>query len=171
MKTGLKYLGCIGLIFCLASAGCGTVTTTQTTTTTTTTTITPTPVTVTNTTTVTVTQSPSGQQPVQVVSVASTYKPGDTINPGGPQIIMTLKNISNEPIVSLKVLLYEPGGFNSPWTFNFNASPASPLLPGQSIDTTQIMIAGGWGGGISYSLTVSGTLQNGTTFSYSWVPI
>jgi hypothetical protein len=167
LKVVFKLGSFVGILLCLVSAGCSTVTSTQTTTTTTTTTITPAQITVTNTTTVTVTQLPSSEQPVQVVSVSET----DFINPGGPQIIMTLKNNSDEPIISLKVLLSEPGGFNSPWTFNFNASPASPLLPGQSIDTTQIMIGGGWGGGISYSLTVSGTLQNGTAFSFDWVPV
>jgi len=99
------------------------------------------------------------QQPIEVVSVSSPYKPGDTITPAGPKIEITLKNISNEPVISLTALLIEEGGFNSPWTFNFNVALVNPLLPGQSTSVTNILIGGGFGGGIPYSLAITGVSE------------
>jgi len=39
-------------------------------------------------------------QPVVVVSVLDTYQAGQIVNPGGPEIELTLENVSGEPIVA-----------------------------------------------------------------------
>jgi hypothetical protein len=108
--------------------------------------------------------TPSGQQPIEVISVLDTYNAGQTVNPGGPTIEITLKNISSEPVVSLQVTLQESG----PRTFNFdfNVTSSNPLLPNQSISAKRILIGGGFGDGIGYYLVIHGALQSGLSFAY-----
>ena len=114
--------------------------------------------------TTTMQTSANQQQPIKVISVSSPYKPGDTINPAGPKIKIILEDVSNEPIISLNTLLNEKDQLNSPWTFDFNVTSSNPLLPGQSTSLTQVIVDGGFGSGISYSLTINGTMQNGQHF-------
>ena len=65
--------------------------------------------------------------PVQVVSVLDPIKPGETINPGGPPIEITLRNISPESITSIKVQLYSATG--GKFAYNYNVSLSNPFLP------------------------------------------
>lgn len=115
-----------------------------------------------------VTSSSNLSEPVEVISVSDTYKAGQTVNPGGPEIEVTLKNVADESIVSLAATLNENRPWN--WDFDFGVTPAHPLLPEKSISAKSILISGGFGDDISYSLTINGTLENGTTFGYTWEP-
>jgi hypothetical protein len=142
-----------------AMAGC-----TSTTTSTPTPTASPTP---------TPTQSQQNQQPIEVVSVLDTYTTGQTVNPGGPEIEITLKNVSNESVVSLAAaleLLSIPAnsGLRSSWNYDYDVTPSHPLLAGKSISAKNRLIGGGLD---AYVVTINGTLQNGATFTYTWEPV
>ena len=113
------------------------------------------------------TASGSLGQPIAVVSVLDTYKIGQTVNPGGPSIEITLKNVSTEDVVSLAVALEERG---REFNFNFDVSPSHSLAPGRTISARQILIGGGWGDSIPYSVAVSGTLRSGEAFSFTSEP-
>jgi len=109
-------------------------------------------------------------QPVEIVSVLSTYKPGQTVNPGGPEIEMTLKNVSDEPVVYLTAtleLLSRPADAPFPkyWRYGFNVTDTNPLLPGKSISTKIRLIGGGFDG--NYDVSINGTMQSGVTFTYT----
>ncbi|MDD5289371.1 MAG: hypothetical protein PHY28_09720 [Dehalococcoidales bacterium] len=105
-------------------------------------------------------------QPIEVVSVLDTYQPGQPISPAGPTIEITLKNVSYWTVVSLNVTLKE-GGSRS-FSFDFNVTPSNPLLLGESISAKQTLIGGGFGGGIPYSVVISGTLESGAKFVYTY---
>ena len=110
--------------------------------------------------------SESPAEPIAIVSVA--YAAGQTVNPGGPAVEITLKNLSKEDVVSLDVTLDESqrGSFK----FDFGVNTSKPLSPGKTIRARQILIAGGWGPDIPYSVAVSGTLRSGAAFSFTWEP-
>ena len=104
-------------------------------------------------------------EPIEVISVLDTYKTGQTVNPGGPEIEITLKNAAIEPVVSLAATLIGSRTFN----YSFDVTPSNPLLPGKSISSKNRLIGGGFpGGSIPYAVTVNGTLQSGATFAYTW---
>ncbi len=114
-------------------------------------------------------------EPIEVVSVLDTYKTGQTVNPGGPEIEITLKNAAVEPVVSLAAtldLLSIPAtsGLRRSWNYAFEVTPSNPLLPGNSIGSKVRLIGGGFGGSLPYSVTINGTLQSGVTFAYTWEP-
>ena len=122
------------------------------------------------TTTTTTTTITSGQ-PIEVVSVLDTYKSGQTVNPGGPEIEMTLKNVSNEPVIYLAAtleLLSRPtdSPMRRTWDYSFDVSPANPLLPGKSTSSKNWLIGGGFDGQ-HYAVSINGTLQSGVTFNYT----
>ena len=100
-------------------------------------------------------------QPVDVLSVQGPLPP---INPGGPNVEITLKNVSTEPVVSLTAVFTNLGAHDI--VINFEVGPVNPLSPGASISDTQTLIDGGFSNNVSYPLTIEGTLQNGATFSY-----
>ena len=103
---------------------------------------------------------PDSIQPVEIVSVEGPLEP---INPGGPIVGITLKNISNDDIVSLNATLK----WERTLRFEFDVSTDTPLLPGNTIYLAQILINGGFADDTSYPLEISGTFQDGTTFSYT----
>jgi hypothetical protein len=98
--------------------------------------------------------------PIEIVSVKGPLEP---INPGGPVVGITLKNISNENIVSLNTTLMLERTFN----FEFDVSDENPLLPNKTIYAERILINGGLADDIEYPLEISGTFQNETTFAYT----
>ena len=111
----------------------------------------------------------TGVPGVQVVSVYLDRSQQQ--NPGGPSVIILLKNIASDSIISLDMKLYEPNvPHGSPWTFDFNVSQAKPFVPGTALSYKNTLINGGWGTGIPYFVTVAGTYSNGTTFSFRWTP-
>lgn len=107
------------------------------------------------------TPTPTNQQPIEIVSVGRL----PPINPGGPLVEITLKNVSAEPIASLTVTLELQRDF----TFEFDVTSSNPLLPTESISTKRTLIGPGAGIGdsSSYPLTLEGTMQNGATFAYT----
>jgi hypothetical protein len=110
--------------------------------------------------------SATGQQPVEVVSVLGPIPP---FNPGGPVVEITMKNVSSEPVVSLKASLgiTRAGPSNKPFTFNFEVSSSNPLLPGKTISTKLTLIGGGFSDNVSYPLIIEGNLKSGTEYSYT----
>ncbi len=106
-------------------------------------------------------------QPITVISVLDNYKAGQTVNPGGPSTEITLKNVSAEDVVSLAVALEERG---KEFNFDFDLTRSHALAPGRTISARQILIGGGWGPDISYSVAISGTLRSGAAFSFTWEP-
>jgi len=114
--------------------------------------------------TATVVATMSGS-PVEVVSVTGPVPP---YNPGGPVVSVALKNVGDISITSLNATLPSvPGGSSVPYSFVFNVSSSSPLLPGQSIQETRMLIGASIDSSLEYPLQVSGTLVNGTQFSYT----
>ena len=111
----------------------------------------------------------TGVPGIQIVTVALDRS--QTQNPGGPTIVMELKNISQEAIVFLDVKLYEPNvPYGSPWTMIFGITREALLAPGITAGRRQTLINGGWGTGVPYFVTIAGTYANGATFSFRWTP-
>jgi hypothetical protein len=106
------------------------------------------------------TPTPTNQQPIEVASVSGPLQP---INPGGPIVEITLKNVSTDPIVSLTATLELSRAF----TFGFDLTSSNPLLPARSVSAKLTLIGGGFSDNISYPLRLEGTLQNGATFAYT----
>jgi hypothetical protein len=100
-------------------------------------------------------------QPVAVLSIQGPLPP---INPGGPNVEITLKNVSTEPIVALTAVFTNLGARDI--DINFEVGPVNPFSPGASISDTQTLIDGGFTNNVSYPLTIEGTLERGATFSY-----
>ncbi len=69
------------------------------------------------------TPTQTNQQPVEVISVSGPLEP---VNPGGPIVEITLKNVASEPVVSLNATL-EKVGIRA-YSFTFNVSSSNPLL-------------------------------------------
>jgi hypothetical protein len=99
-------------------------------------------------------------QPLEIVSVEG---PLDPINPGGPVVGITIKNISEENIVSLNATL----DLNMEFSFEFEVSDTNPLLPGDTVYAERILINGGFADDILYPLEISGEFQDGPAFSYA----
>jgi hypothetical protein len=99
-------------------------------------------------------------QPLEIVSVEG---PLDPINPGGPVVGITIKNISEENIVSLNATL----DLNMEFSFEFEVSDTNPLLPGDTIYAERTLINGGFADNTSYPLEISGEFQDGPAFSYA----
>ncbi len=102
--------------------------------------------------------------PLKIVSVREIAS--QTPNPGGPEVEITLKNVSNEEIVSLNLALEESGSRR--FTYDFNVSPSSPLGSGKSIKSSRRLIGGGWGDPVPYVLAIFGMLRNGAAFDFTW---
>jgi hypothetical protein len=114
----------------------------------------------TSTATATSTSTAVNPAPVEIVSVLGPLAP---INPGGPIVEITVKNISAESVISLTVTLELSRAFQ----FNFDVTGAQPLLPSQSISARQTLIGGGFSDNVAYTAAIAGTVQNGVAFSYT----
>jgi hypothetical protein len=101
----------------------------------------------------------TNQQPVEVVSVQGPLEP---INPGGPNVEITLENTSSKPITSINATLK----LNRDFMFEFDVSPSKSLLPGKSISSRLILIGGGFSTDTSYPLQIEGTFEGGVTFNF-----
>jgi hypothetical protein len=120
------------------------------------------------TSTPTPTPTTTNQQPIEIVSVLGPLAP---FNPGGPTVEIILKNVSTTPIVSLTATL-GLGGVGHPtapgsFTFTFDVTALHPLLPGRSVSDTSTLIGAGFSDSASYPLTITGTMENGATFTYT----
>jgi len=104
------------------------------------------------------------QQPIEIIAVLSPNPPiGQPINPAGPIVEITLKNVSDEPVISLTATLELYKSFE----FIFDVTPSNPLLPGDSISSRQLLIQGAISSDVSDPLTINATLQNGDEFVYT----
>ncbi len=102
--------------------------------------------------------------PLKIVSVREIAS--QTPNPGGPEVEITLKNVSNEAIISLNLALEESDSRR--FTYDFIVSPSSPLGSGKSAKSSRRLIGGGWGDHIPYVLAIFGMLRNGAAFDFTW---
>ncbi len=109
-------------------------------------------------------QEPCGpnSRPVLVVSLQDV----ESTIPAVPQLNLTLAASKGAtPITSLTASLTLDGGLQ---VFQFGASPTTKLMPGQAISRTEIVP-----GTLSfrsdeiYPMTISGSLDDGQTFSYT----
>jgi hypothetical protein len=104
-------------------------------------------------------------QPIEIVSVLGPVPP---FTPGGPNVEITLKNVSVEPAISLTATLETSSVSGFPFDFTFNdVTPSHPLRPNRSSSDTSGLIGGGFAGNASYPLTINATLQDGTNFVYT----
>jgi hypothetical protein len=113
---------------------------------------------------------PPGQEPIEIVSATgpwpSWYEDGNPVyNPGGPIVVITLVNVSDEPVISLVASL-DANRPDRPFEFTFDVTISKPLLSGESISSTQTLIGGGFGD-LPLPLTINGTLQSNVAFSYT----
>jgi hypothetical protein len=105
------------------------------------------------------------QQPIEIISVLGPLPP---INPGGPIVEITLKNVSNNPVIFLTATLRIQSALpNQSYDFDFNVSASNPLSPNTSISQKRTLIGGGFADSYSYPLTISGTFQNGNSFGFT----
>jgi len=113
-------------------------------------------------------------EPVEVLSVTGPI-PEEQPNYAGPVVNVDLENTGDVPIVSLNASLSlvppdnlpaqvtEPEGYA-----NLGVNASNPLLPGHSAQESRFLLPEGEGfeTGVPYPLVISGTLANGTEFSY-----
>ena len=108
--------------------------------------------------------------PVEVISVTGPVPPYPI---GDFEVVILLMNVGVTPITSLNATLGwvpppgTPGGANVQYSFVLNVSSSSPLLPGQSIHTTNAFVGPDLEGGLHYPLLIRGALSDGTQFSYT----
>jgi hypothetical protein len=110
------------------------------------------------------------QGPSPALAVATQESPFS--NDGHPIIGITLADFANVPITSLDATLRFVASSNAPsnstsYPFSFGVNSSDPLLPGQSVKDIRTLQGNPFDIGVSYPLTISGTLANGTTFSYA----
>ena len=102
-------------------------------------------------------------RPVDVVSIEGPIAP---YNPGGPVVMIVVKDVSNTPVTDLNVILYLSGSTAGAYQFTFGLSTSNPLMPGQTAQSTRTLIGAGFSSSQDYPLRINTTLQNGTAFSY-----
>ena len=117
-----------------------------------------TPKIITITTTPVVTTTQANPEMIQVVSVRGPLAP---INPGGPNVEITIKNVSNLSVTALSATLYLEHTFN----FTFAVSTTNPLLPGQTVSAKLTLIGAGFSDTVSYPMVLDVVLQDGEIFS------
>lgn len=106
--------------------------------------------------------TPSAAQPSPPVAV-TLYGPVPPFNPGGPQVEIIIKNVSNKAISSLTANLV----LNKTYVFNFTIPASQPLPPNSSITAKQTLIGASISDSTPYSLQISGAFQDGAALSYS----
>lgn len=110
------------------------------------------------------------QGPSPSLAVAAQESPFS--NEGHPIIGITLADFADVPITSLDATLRFVASPNAPsnstsYPFAFGVNSSDPLLPGQYVKDIRTLQGNLFDIGVSYPLTISGTLANGTTFSYT----
>lgn len=101
--------------------------------------------------------------PNHAVEIVSIHMVPSLINPGGPPIQLTLKNIGMTQITSINVVLR----LNNDYTFDFkNITSSKPLASGNSASETKILIGGGFDTDLTYPIIITGIVNN-IQFSYT----
>ena len=99
-------------------------------------------------------------RPIEIVSVTGPMPP---LNPGGPNVEITVKNTSEYPVTYLIVRL----NLNLPtppaaYSFDFGLTAEAPLAPGETAKLARSLINGSFNAEASYTLTIVAG-YNGTT--------
>ncbi len=103
-------------------------------------------------------------EPAIEVSSFRYYTEFTGIPPVEPEYMMVLKNISDEPVVSLKAEVTLLSNEKSNW--DFGVSPSTPLLPENSVSERHFLLPFLLGDSSqSYHLTISGKFQDGHQFT------
>ena len=114
-------------------------------------------------------QAYTNEQPIEMVSALGPippFHPGDRYNHEGWTVEITLKNVSDKSIISLSaILLINAVDIIYSSDVNFDTTSSNPLLSDKTISSKSILISAS--GSVSYSLFMTGTLQNGTAFGYT----
>jgi hypothetical protein len=105
-------------------------------------------------------------------SLAVSAQESPFSNPRAPVIGITLANFGDVSITSLGAVLQFVPPPNSPasstsYQFAFVVNPTEPLLPGQTVQDVRTLQGDLFDIGVNYPLTISGTLANGTAFTYT----
>ncbi len=103
-------------------------------------------------------------KPIQVVSITGPVEP---YIPGGPNIEIVIKNVSEETIVALSADL-DLADRPQAWHVSFDVSDASPLPRGQQRSGTFTLIGPGtFRPGVPYRMDFGGTFEGGRPFNYT----
>ncbi len=109
------------------------------------------------------------EEPIEIVSVVGPvppFNPGNSYTHEGWTAEITLKNVSDEPVISLSaMLLTKATGIIYSSDFASDTTSSNPLLPGKTINSKGILYS--TSGDVSYSLYITGNLENGTAFGYT----
>jgi hypothetical protein len=112
------------------------------------------------------------QGPSPAESVANQESPFS--DPDSPVIGITLANFGDVPISSVgAVLRFVPAAAansnagSASYPFPFVVNSTDPLLPGQAVQDVRTLQGNLFDIGVNYPLTISGTLSNGTAFTYT----
>lgn len=104
-------------------------------------------------------------KPIEIVSVTGPMPP---FNPGGPNVEIVVKNVSQWPVYHLIAIL--DLGLQTPavgYVFDFGLTQDNTLAPGATATLSRSLIAGGFSGDIFYTLGLdvgyTGTLGPGTS--------
>jgi hypothetical protein len=100
------------------------------------------------------------QRPIEVIYVSGPLPP---INPGGPIVEITLKNVSIEPVTSLSAIIE----LGRTFIFNFDVSSDRLLLLDNSISSKLTLIGGAFSNNTLYPLKINGILQSNAIFAYT----
>jgi hypothetical protein len=99
--------------------------------------------------------------PPETVEVVSLVGPLEPVNPGGPTVEMTMKNVADGSCVALTAILgaqsIPPGQL---YTFNFDVSSNKTLAPGATISRRMTLVGGSLSYGISYPINIHGKIPN-----------
>jgi hypothetical protein len=98
-------------------------------------------------------------RPIEIVTATGPLEP---ITPAGPTVEITVKNVSNEPVIFVELTLDAGGDF----VFDFDICPARPLGPGQSISARRVLIGGGFGD-LPLPVSIAGRLEGNVAFFYT----
>jgi hypothetical protein len=112
-----------------------------------------------------VTQGPSP-------SLAVSAQESPFSSEGHPTIGITLADFADAAITSLNATLRFVASSDAPsnstsYPFTFSVNSSDPLLPGQYVQDVRTLQGNPFDIGVSYPLTISGTLANGTEFAYT----
>ena len=105
-------------------------------------------------------------------SMAVSAQESPFSSPGSPVIGLVLANLGEVPIATMgAALTYVPAQNSSAnsarYDFAFVVNSTDPLLPGQATQDVMTLKGGLFDIGVDYPLTISGTLVNGTSFTYT----
>ncbi len=104
-------------------------------------------------------------EPIQVVSVTGPIRP---YNPGGPTIEIVIKNVSSTSVTQLNGQLAIEHPQSPSYPIRWDRFVVQPLQPDQTYTLDYTLIGpSAFANDVPFSLTLSGTLRDNRTFSYT----